>query len=88
MATAIDVAEYMVKRLDEVSWLYQEQIVYEIQGKFGEPFVYFNANGNLAIGKDVLKEFKRLTGDDIVWERGPRLWRRRLPYDTEGRRQD
>jgi hypothetical protein len=31
----------------------------------------------MSISRDVLAEFRKLTGDDVVWERGKRLWPRR-----------
>lgn len=85
MATLGDVAEWMVKRLNEDELLYQEVVVYEIQDQFGEDFVYENENGNLAISRKVLSEFRKRTEKDVVWERGERLWRRRADYDPEGR---
>jgi hypothetical protein len=52
--------------------------------RFGSDCVYENENGNLAIDRKVLSEFRKLTTDDVVWERGERLWRRREDYDPEG----
>lgn len=87
--TAADVAAFMLQQLREQTYLYQEVVVYQIQEQFGDDFVYINQNGNLAIGKDVLAQFRKLTGDDVVWERSERLWRQRMPdYDQPGRRQD
>ena len=63
-------------------------IPYEIARRFGEEFTYHNENGNLAIDRRVLKAFRKLTGDSVVWERGERLWRRREGYDQVGRQQD
>jgi hypothetical protein len=34
--------------------------------------VYENENGNLAINRQVLKEFRKLTEKTVVWERGVR----------------
>lgn len=65
----------------------RETLVWEIRDKFGQEFVYDNRNGNLAIGKAVLREFRLLTEKDVVWERGTRLWRKRETYDARGRRQ-
>ena len=86
-ATAADVATFMVERLKADTYLHQETVVYEIQEKFGDDFVHINQNGNMAIEKDVLAEFRKLTGDDVVWERGERLWRKREAHDERGRRQ-
>jgi len=75
----------MVGRLEEEELLYQEVVVYEIEERFGSDFVYENENGNLAISRKVLSEFKKLTEDSVVWERGERLWRNREDFDPEGR---
>jgi hypothetical protein len=87
-ATPAEVAAFMVEQLQKQHSLYQETVVYHIKQQFGDDFVYINQNGNLAINKDVLKEFRKLTGDDVIWERGSRMWRERAKYDQEGRQQD
>ncbi len=88
MTTAQEVAQYMLDRLNETKYLYQEQVVWEIKKKFGDDFVYTNANGNFAIAKPVLKVFRQLTGENVIWERGERMWRKRVGYDKSGRQQD
>ena len=85
--TPSDVAAWMAEELDRVEYLYQETAVYEIQTRFGDEFVYTNDNGNLAISREVLREFRKLTADTVVWERGERYWRFRESYDSPGRRQ-
>lgn len=87
MAIACDVAEWVLDELNRKRELYQEDAVYEIESKFGKQFTYDNENGNLAIDRAVLKEFRDLTGDDVVWERGERLWRKREKHDEPGRQQ-
>lgn len=52
-----------------------------------EGLTYINENGNLAIDKEVLAAFRKLSGGAVVWERGLRYWRRRAEYDPEGKRQ-
>jgi hypothetical protein len=86
--SAKQVAEYMLARLQKTKNLYQETVVYEIKKQFGKEFTYINDNGNLAIAKAVLAEFKKLSGDDVIWERGSRMWRLRKSYDKPGRQQD
>lgn len=85
--TPDDVARWMLDELRKVKYLYQETVVYDIQSRFGEEFVYFNDNGNLAISKKVLSSFKQITSDAVIWERGQRLWRFRENYDEPGRQQ-
>lgn len=87
MATALEAAQWMLERISSNGFLDQEEAVYAIHDKFGEEFTYINDNGNLAIAKPVLKEFKRLSGDGIVWVRGDRQWRNREDYDEPGRQQ-
>jgi len=77
----------MLVELERDKCLYQNTVVYDIASKFGEPFTYINRNGNLAINKQVLNEFRKLTGDSVVWERGERMWRFREDYDLFGTRQ-
>ena len=77
-----DVAAFMLKRLNEDKTLYQEVIVYEIQQQYGGEFVYINENGNLAIGRKVLSEFRKLTEGKVVWSRSEQYWRFREDYDA------
>jgi hypothetical protein len=85
---ASDVAKWMLEQIGDKKPLYRESVAWEINKKFGKSFVYDNANGNPAIGKDVLKEFKKISGDDIVWSRGDRCWRKRIASDKPGRQQE
>lgn len=88
MATNPDqVAQWMLSELQRVKYLYQETVVHDIASNFGEDFIYYNDNGNPAIGKNVLAAFRKLTGDSVIWERGERMWRFRENYDEPGRQQ-
>jgi hypothetical protein len=78
----------MLGQLNREKCLYQESTVFDIEEKFGAEFTYINESGNPAIDKRVLLEFRKLTGDSVIWERGERLWRFREDYDEEGRQQD
>ena len=86
MATKAEVAEWMLEELKRVRFLEQETAVFEIARRFGSEFVYANDNGNDAIDRGVLKEFRKLSGTNVVWERGERLWRFRQRYDEPGKR--
>ncbi len=88
MASAKDVALWMLEKLKRERTLYQETAVGEIAHIFGEKFVYDNRQGNPAIDKDVLTEFRKLTEDTVVWERGERAWRFRDDTDPLSRRVD
>jgi len=86
--TPEQVAEWMITELERVNFLYQETIAYQIASQFGNELTYYNENGNLAIDAAVLKAFRDLTGDAVVWSRGERMWRKRAAYDRPGRQQD
>lgn len=77
----------MAEQLEKKKWLYQEEVVWQIKQKFGEDFVYINENGNYAISRAVLKQFRKLNEDTVVWERGERMWRKRTSSDPKGKRQ-
>lgn len=87
MSTKV-VAEWMLDQMGDSHWIYQEIIVIKMQTTWAEEYVYRNANGNPAISKDVLKEFRKLTEDTLVWERGERAWRRRRENEKAGRSVD
>jgi len=61
VATAKEIAEWMMARIPVGMYMYQETVAYEIASRFGNNFTYYNHNGNLAIGTGVLKEFRKLT---------------------------
>lgn len=86
MATTRDVAQWMLGQLTQDGTLYQEQAVWDIQQKFGDEHVY--ENGNMAISRAVLAEFRKLTKDTVVWSRGERFWRFREKYNSDQRQQD
>ena len=82
-----EIAKWMLCKIEEEYYIYQEDIVYQIEEEFGEDYVYENENCNLSISKDVLKEFRKISEDTVVWERGEKMWRKREDYDPQGKRQ-
>lgn len=88
MPKPVDVAKWMLEELGRERALYQEEIVWAIRQKFGESFIYENQNGNLAIAKDVLSEFRKLTEGSVVWVQSDRYWRFREDHDRTGRKQE
>jgi hypothetical protein len=78
----------MLDRVTTGMELAQDDAAYSIQTQFGNEFVYYNENGNLAISREVLAAFRKLSAKKVVWERGQRIWRLRQPYDGPGRQQD
>ena len=87
MATPKAVAEWMLEELNREGCLYQNTAASDIESKFGEGATYINEHGNLAIDRRVLTEFRAITGDDVVWERTERAWRKRESHDEPGRKQ-
>ena len=85
---ASDVAQWMLDELEHDGTLYQEVAVSEIEKRFGVEFTPSNENGNQSVRRDVLKVFRQISGESVVWERGERLWRKREGFDQPGRRQD
>jgi hypothetical protein len=82
MATAQEVAQWMLDEVTRKGELHQETAASDIALKFGLEFTYDNENGNLAIRRDVLAAFRILTENSVVWDRENRLWRKR---DSEKR---
>lgn len=80
---AFDVAQWMFSQINKKRELYHEDIVYQIEEKFGSKFVYENQAGNLAISREVLKEFRKLTEKTVVWSRIELCWRIRGAGDPK-----
>lgn len=83
-----DAARWMLEQLEEGGgMLYQEDAVYRLAETFGESVVRTNEAGNLAVAPSVLREFRRLTEDTVVWSRSDLAWRWRHEGDSLGSRQ-
>jgi hypothetical protein len=87
MVTSQQVAEWMLEELTRDGVLYQETTVSLIAQKFGYEFTYDNENGGLAIRRDVLAVFRKLTEGSVVWDAENRLWRKREQTDRPGPQQ-
>jgi hypothetical protein len=87
-ATPQQVAEWMLEELKRQGYLDQDTAVDQIAKTFGKQFTYDNENGNLAIERNVLSTFRKLTKDFVVWDREDRSWRMRKASDKPGRQQD
>jgi hypothetical protein len=76
-----DVAEWMRDEVMSKEGEYelpQWWAVEQIEERFGiRGFTYSNENGNRAIHKEILAEFRRLTEGTVVWSRSERTWRKR-----------
>ena len=80
---ASDVARWMLDQINKKREIYQNEVVYQIEEKFGSKFVYENQAGNLAISREVLKEFRKLTEKTVVWSRIEFCWRIRSADDPK-----
>lgn len=87
MATALDVALWMVENFNATGRLIQKEAAQEIQKRFGGQYVFVGKNGNLQIKENVLRHFRKMTGDTAVWAKDSRYWRKRRPTDPGGVRQ-
>jgi hypothetical protein len=83
MTTHKNIAQWLHDRIMDEDYVYQSTVVYEIAEKFGEEYTYTNENGNLAIDKKVLKEFRNLKGDEILWDKSERCWHKKTDADRE-----
>lgn len=83
-----DVARWMLEKIDADNPLYQYIAAADIREQFGNEFVHTNDNGNDAIAPSVLKAFRQLSAETVVWERTERCWRLRQAGDAPGRQQD
>jgi hypothetical protein len=82
------VAEWMYEELKRNGILYQEEAIYGIMENFGEEYTHLNENGNPAIDRKVLKEFRKLTDETVVWVRSEKCWRFREEGDENSRMQN
>ncbi len=79
------VAAWMAEQLRIKNGLSHRTVIAYIRHEFGGEHLYVNANGNVAISKDVLIEFHHLAGGSVVWNGAKRYWRiRRRPRTNTG----
>lgn len=84
---AFEVAEWMLSEVMSQRYLSQDDASFKIEKTFGPEYTYQNENGNLAIDKRVLKEFRRISRDIVVWSRSEKSWEQRKPHHSPGRQQ-
>ncbi len=83
-----EAAAWMVEQIKERRSLDQSDAADYLERAYSGELTYENENGNTAISKDVLAAFKKLTGDEVIWDRGYKEWRLRTKFDRPGRQQD
>ncbi|MBX3413912.1 MAG: hypothetical protein KF708_14575 [Pirellulales bacterium] len=80
-------AQWMLDEVHRTGELYQIDVIGQIEKRFGRSYTYYNDAGGQSIDRKVLSEFRKLTGNDVVWQRGEKMWRRRERGDEPSRLQ-
>lgn len=65
--------------------LYQQDAVDYLVKLDNEQLLKENADGNLALSTSVINQFRKDSGDGVVWVKPDKFWRCRVPEDEEGR---
>lgn len=81
-APEVTIAEWMLSKFESEGQLFQVDAVMGIEQSFGSEFLYDNENGNQAISKKVLKEFRKLTEGRVVWSRSEFCWLPKSKHDA------
>lgn len=82
-ATANDVAAWMLEEVKTRRALDQSDAAHGAVKRFGREFVVAKGMSE-GIAEAVLRAFRKLAGDDVVWSRGDRAWRLRHERDRPG----
>ena len=85
--TPKEVATSLLRHLERLKFLDHSVAVDLIRKEFGSQFILPNDLGNESIDPRILKAFKVLSGDNIVWDRSQQHWRPREPPDAKSRLQ-
>lgn len=81
----ISVAQWMLDRIERETCIYQDDVVDHLVKAKREDLLVTNADGNQAVGKQVLAAFRKLTDLTVVWVKPDRYWRFRVAEDEPGR---
>lgn len=76
------IAEWMLSEFKKHGELFQVDAVMGIEKHFGPGFIDTNDNGNQAISRKVLSEFRVLTDGLVSWSRSERCWKPKAETDT------
>lgn len=79
-------AQWMLDMLHRDGSLYQDDTVDMLMKANAEELLRENADGNMALGSEVLSAFKKISAD-AVWITPDRYWRWRVDEDEPGREQ-
>lgn len=70
-----NVAKFMLNELKKNGVLNQVGLVDTIKDKFGDEFVFETTHGTLTIDRKVIREFNKIKGPDIVWDKYGCCWK-------------
>lgn len=76
----------MIDKLETDRCLYQDDVVDYIVNSHNEDLLRENSDGNLVLDRSLLKSFKVLTSNDVVWVQSEFYWRYRVLEDEAGRK--
>jgi uncharacterized protein DUF6953 len=76
-ASPKDVAEWMYEQVNQKAVLWQAYAVVEIADRFGKSFIDNDKSGEPVVSQMVLAEFRRLSGDAVIWDEDLAQWRLR-----------
>ena len=74
MATAAEVGHWMVEHIRSNGGETQETMIRLIAERFPEWGSYVNRDGNPVIDPKVLRQFRKLHGGSIEWDKAERMW--------------
>ncbi|WP_338661145.1 hypothetical protein VQH23_12945 [Pararoseomonas sp. SCSIO 73927] len=84
--TPEEAANWMLREYEAKRFLYQEEAASHLLHLQDQKLAYYDASGNVCVGKAVLAAFNKLTPNS-VYERVDKFWRDRLTTDQPGRQQ-
>lgn len=75
-ATAASIGAWLLRCIEEAAprHFYQSHAVARIRKDFGEKWSYKNQNGNWAISREILGEFRKLKYPNIQWDKNVQSW--------------
>lgn len=82
---AQEAAKWMLSELEREDCLYQDDVVDFLVKSKADHLLRENSDGNLALERPLLNEFRKLTEKSVVWVVPERYWRYRVPEDEPGR---
>lgn len=65
--------------------LYQQDVVDYLVKADNEQHLKENADGNLVLSATTINQFRKDSGNDVVWVKPDKYWRFRVPEDENGR---